>query len=72
MFQVRTADPPTRATRTLLSTSPGGGTGVPVQVPPWQASPVVQASPSLHAVPLGAGGLAHAPVAGLHVPATWL
>lgn len=32
---------------------------------------MVQASPSLHTVPLGAGGLEQAPVAGLHVPATW-
>jgi hypothetical protein len=32
---------------------------------------VVQALPSLHAVPSCAGGFEHAPVAGLHVPAEW-
>ena len=32
---------------------------------------MVQASPSLHAVPLFAGGFEHAPVAGLHVPVEW-
>jgi hypothetical protein len=31
----------------------------------------VQALPSLHAVPLGAGGFEQAPVSGLHVPAKW-
>jgi len=54
MFQVMSAEPPARLTRTPLSTSPGGGTGVPTQVPPRQASPVVQAFPSLHAVPSAA------------------
>src|SRR5262245_28209434 len=40
-------------------------------MPPWQLSPFVQALPSLHAVPFGAVGLLHMPVAGLHVPAAW-
>jgi hypothetical protein len=31
----------------------------------------LQAMPSLHDVPVGAGGLLHAPVAGLQVPVTW-
>jgi hypothetical protein len=31
----------------------------------------VQASPSLQALPFGAAGFEHWPVAGLHVPATW-
>src|SRR2546428_9657760 len=44
---------------------------VPVQVPLWQVSVCVQASPSLHAVPLLAFGLEHWPVAVLQVPATW-
>src|SRR5204863_2203686 len=44
---------------------------VPAQLPPWQESPVVQALPSLQAVPSGALGLVQLPVAGLHVPATW-
>src|SRR2546428_8556493 len=43
----------------------------PVQVPPWQVSVCVQASPSLHAVPLLAFGLEHWPVAVLQVPAAW-
>jgi hypothetical protein len=38
--------------------------GVPaVQVPAWQLSPTVQASPSLHAVPLESAGLEQLPVA---------
>jgi hypothetical protein len=50
----------------------GGGhtTGLPVQMPPWHASPVVQALPSLHALPSALLGFEQ-PVAGLHVPATW-
>jgi hypothetical protein len=35
---------------------------------PLQASPVVQALESLHAVPDVFGGFVHAPVAGVHVP----
>jgi hypothetical protein len=31
----------------------------------------VQALPSLQAVPLGAAGVEHFPVLGLHVPAAW-
>src|SRR5438132_293849 len=37
----------------------------------WQVSVCVQASPSLHGVPLVAVGVEQLPVAGLHVPATW-
>jgi hypothetical protein len=47
------------------------GSALPVQTPAWQASFLVQALPSLHATPLGAGGFEHAPVSGMHVPATW-
>jgi hypothetical protein len=43
----------------------------PVHTPAWQVSLWVQALPSLHAVPLGAAGVEHTPVAGLHTPATW-
>src|SRR5437667_18610 len=43
-----------------------GATGT--QVPAWHASPTVQASSSLQAVPFGFAGFEHAPVAGLHVP----
>jgi hypothetical protein len=43
----------------------------PTQAPDWQVSLWVQALPSLHAVPLFAVGFEHAPVDGLHVPATW-
>src|SRR5438046_1392894 len=41
----------------------------PVQVPFWQVSVWVQASPSLQAVPLVMAGFEHVPVAGSHVPA---
>ena len=43
----------------------------PVQTPVWHVSVCVQALPSLQAVPFGALGFEHVPVAGLHVPATW-
>jgi hypothetical protein len=43
----------------------------PAQAPFWQVSVCVQALPSLHAVPLADGGLEHAPVLALHVPAAW-
>jgi hypothetical protein len=42
-----------------------------VQTPAWQVSFKSQAFPSLHAVPFDAIGFEHAPVLGLHVPATW-
>jgi hypothetical protein len=46
--------------------------GVPaVQTPLWQLSPVVQALPSLQAVPSALFGLLHAPVDILQTPATW-
>src|SRR5262252_8504015 len=45
-------------------------TGVPVQVPPWQLSPVVQVFPSLQVVPFGAFGFEQVPVAGSQVRAT--
>src|SRR5262249_753182 len=45
---------------------------VPVmQTADWQASPLVHAFPSVHAVPFAFAGLEHAPVAGLQVPAEW-
>jgi hypothetical protein len=43
----------------------------PTQVPLWHASTCVHALPSLQLVPFGAVGLEHAPVCGLHEPATW-
>jgi hypothetical protein len=43
----------------------------PTQVPLWQVSVWVHASPSLHVVPLDATGFEHVPVEGLHVPAVW-
>jgi hypothetical protein len=46
-------------------------TGVPVQVPAWQASAVVQALPSLQAVPFVFAGFEQTPVEGLQVPAVW-
>jgi len=49
----------------------GQTTAVPWQPPPWQLSAVVQALPSLQAVPFGAGGFEQAPVAGSQVPARW-
>src|SRR2546425_10209179 len=47
------------------------GGGPPAQEPLLQASPVVQALPSLHVLPLGAVGFEQAPVGGSRVPATW-
>ena len=48
-------------------------TGMPaLHVPlPSQASLPLQALPSPHDVPAGAGGFEQAPVDGLHVPARW-
>jgi hypothetical protein len=43
----------------------------PTQTPTWQESDCVHAFPSLHVVPLGNVGLAHAPLVGSHVPAAW-
>jgi hypothetical protein len=47
------------------------GAAPPVQTPATQASPVVQALPSLQPVPLGTAGFEHLPVAGAQVPALW-
>ena len=44
--------------------------GVPPQTPCWQESPLVQALPSLQAVPVSVG-LEQAPVAALQTPAAW-
>ena len=44
---------------------------LPVHTPLWQVSVCVHPFPSLHAVPFVATGFEHAPVDGLHVPATW-
>src|SRR5262245_50120762 len=41
---------------------------VPTQVPAWQESAWVQASPSVQAEPSGLFGVVQAPVPGLHVP----
>src|SRR5438552_3969258 len=43
----------------------------PTQLPFWQASVCVQASPSSHGVPSSCAGSEQVPVAGLHVPAAW-
>src|SRR5207244_765857 len=43
----------------------------PVQVPAWQVSVCVQASPSLHAVPSALAGFEQRPLAGSQTPATW-
>jgi hypothetical protein len=42
-----------------------------VQVPAWHESVCVHELLSLQLVPFGAVGFEHAPVDGLHVPATW-
>ena len=47
------------------------GGGPPTHVPPLQTSPVVHAFPSVHAAPFDFAGSEQAPVAGLHVPASW-
>src|SRR5437867_6095995 len=44
---------------------------VPVHTPVWQTSVRVQTFLSSHAVPSGAGGFEHTPVAGSQTPATW-
>src|SRR2546430_17589219 len=43
----------------------------PVQVPASHVSVRVHASPSSQVAPFGFAGLEHAPVDGLHVPASW-
>src|SRR5207245_2396302 len=43
----------------------------PTQVPAWQESLWVQASPSLQAVPSVLFGLEQVPLAGSQVPASW-
>ncbi len=43
----------------------------PTQAPCWHVSVVVQALPSLQALPFAFAGLEQAPVAGSHVPASW-
>src|SRR3989442_896165 len=42
-----------------------------MQLPAWQVSVCVQASPSLQAPPSAAFGLEHVPLAGSQVPASW-
>jgi hypothetical protein len=50
----------------------GGEGGRPaVQVPCWQVSLPLQASPSTHSVPFGFAGFEHWPVAGSQTPASW-
>jgi hypothetical protein len=43
----------------------------PTHWPDWQLSLLVQALPSLQAVPFGAAGFVQTPVTVLQVPATW-
>src|SRR3989442_5426961 len=45
--------------------------GLPLPIPPEQVSPVVQALPSLQALPLIFTGFEHVPVLGSQVPTTW-
>jgi hypothetical protein len=45
--------------------------GVPAQRPPRHMSPVEQALPSSHAVPLSFAGLEQAPEVGSQTPASW-
>ena len=45
-------------------------TGLPAQAPAVQVSTVVQLLASLHAVPVGAFGVVHTPVATVQVPGT--
>src|SRR5262249_36661352 len=47
------------------------GAAPPTQAPAEQASPVVQALPSLQEVPSSLGGFEHTPDAGSQVPAKW-
>src|SRR5439155_15750734 len=55
--------------QTLPSSQFGGGP--PTQLPFLQASSVVQASPSLQAVPLAFAGVGHVPLGGLLGPGVW-
>ena len=55
--------------QTLWSSQLGGGP--PTQAPSEQVSLVVQASPSLQAVPFVFGGFEQTPVLGLQVPTSW-
>src|SRR5437899_1532290 len=43
----------------------------PMQLPAWQVSVWVQASPSAQALPSAWFGLEHVPLAGSQTPATW-
>ena len=43
----------------------------PTQLPFWQVSTVVQALPSLQAVPAATGGFEQAPVVESQIPAAW-
>jgi len=47
---------------------PAHGSPVPMQLPAWQASVLVQNAPSLHGVPSLAATASQAPVVVLHVP----
>jgi hypothetical protein len=46
-------------------------TAPPPHTPAWQVSPMVQALPSLQAVPLGLGTLEQVPVLGLQTLGWW-
>src|SRR5882672_11391451 len=46
-------------------------TGVPMQAPLWQLSPVVQERPSLQPLPFGLAGFEQRPVVVSQMPATW-
>ncbi|MDQ2653408.1 MAG: hypothetical protein M3Z20_10245 [Chloroflexota bacterium] len=45
--------------------------GVPRHAPFWQASSLVQGSPSSQLAPLALAGFVHSPVAGSQTPASW-
>jgi len=64
--------PPAASHPSVVQTSPSSQLiVVPAQTPPVQTSFSVHAFPSSQTVPSAAAGFEHAPVLGLHTPATW-
>jgi len=68
---VRHASPVVHALLSLQAVPFGVTVDPPTQTPFEHLSFVLQMRPSSHAVPFGALGFEHAPVAGLQTPATW-
>ena len=60
------------AQESLVHSLPSSQTGAapPVQTPAWQVSKLVQASPSVHAVPSPFSGFEHAPLPESQTPAS--